>query len=53
MLEINTRRLLWDFEYQTVTTVEQRRPDLTIEYRDKKRIVSVDMACPRENVEAK
>ena len=54
VLEANTRRLLWDFEYQTVTAIQHRRPDLTTGYGDEKRIALADMACPREeNVEAK
>ena len=54
VLERNTRRHLWDFQYQTVTVAQNRRPDLTIEYRDEKRIVLVDMVCLREeSVEAK
>lgn len=52
-METNTGGLLWDLEYQTVAAVQHRKPDLTIEYRDEERIVLVDMACPRENVEAK
>ena len=40
--------MTWDFEYQIRKEYTARRSDVTMEYKDQKRIQLVDMACPSE-----
>ena len=47
-------KLVWDFEYKLRLRSSARRPDLTLEDKETKRIWICDMACPLENnIEAK
>ena len=47
-------KLVWDFEYKLRQSSSARRPDLTLEDKERKRIWICDMACPQENnIEAK
>ena len=46
-------KLCWDFEYRLRKTATARRPDVTIEYKNKNEIFLVDMACSsKSNVNA-
>ena len=53
----NSQREWWiklcrDFEHHLRKTTSGRRPDVTIEYKNKNNIFLMDMACPSEkNVE--
>jgi hypothetical protein len=49
ILENETRKLCWDFEYSMRFSSTCRRPDLTIEYKDLNLIYLVDMACPHDS----
>lgn len=54
VIENHNRKLCWDFEYNLRKTTTARRPDVTIEMREEKKIWLIDMACPSEyNVEEK
>lgn len=54
VLENSEVKLCWDFEYKMRKETTARRPDATLEYKDKKLIQLVDMACPAEaNIEKK
>ena len=48
VIENELRRLRWDHEWRTRTATTHRRPDLVLEYVDEKRMVVIDMGCPRE-----
>ena len=48
MLENEHVKMNWDFEYNMRTESTARRPDVTIEYKERKVIHLVDMACPSE-----
>ena len=48
MLENEHVKMTWDFEYNMRKESTARRPDVTIEYKEKKIIHLVDMACPNE-----
>ena len=41
-------KISWDFEYNMRKESTARRPDVTIEYKERKVIHSVDMTCPSE-----
>ena len=54
VLENNTVKMCWDFEYAMRKESTARRLDVTLEYKERKVIQLVDMACPSEkNVEEK
>ena len=54
VIESNGKKLLWDWEYRMRINCIARRPDLTLEDKDKKLIMLIDMACLNEaNKEAK
>jgi hypothetical protein len=54
VMENEKVKMTWDFEYQMRKESTARRPDVTIEYKEQKRIQLVDMACPSEkNVQEK
>ena len=54
VLENSGKKLCWDFEYSLRKTTTARRPDMTLEDKEKKMIWIVDMACPMEkNIEEK
>ena len=42
-------KLCWGFEYHLRKTTTARRPDVTINYKNKNKIFFIDMACPSEN----
>ena len=48
VIESNGKKLLWDWEYRMRMNCIARRPDLTLEDKDKKMILLIDMACPNE-----
>ena len=48
-LENDERKFSWDFEYGMSATTTQRRPDATLEYKDRKLIYLLDMACPHDD----
>ena len=48
VIENEDVKMTWDFEYQMRKESTARRPDVTIEYKEQKRIQLVDMACPSE-----
>ena len=48
VIESNGKKLLWDWEYRMRINCIARRPDLTLEDKDKKLIMLIDMACPNE-----
>ena len=53
-LENKGKKLLWDFEYCMRKTTSARRPDLTLEDLQERKIWLIDMACPLEsNIEDK
>ena len=53
VIENDECKLCWDFEYN-LRKITTRRPDVTIEYKDKNKIFLAEMACPSENnVDAK
>ena len=41
-------KISWDFEYNMRRESTARRPDVTIEYKKRKVIHLIDMACPSE-----
>ena len=52
--ESKDEKLVWDFEFHLKKTTTSRRPDLTLEDKQKKTIWICDMACPQEkNIETK
>ena len=54
VLESKDAKLVWDFEFHLRKTTTSRRPDLTLEDKQKKTIWICDMACPQErNIETK
>ena len=54
VLENDKGKLVWDFEYKMRQSSLARRPDLTLEDKERKRVWICDMACPQEsNIEAK
>ena len=48
-LENDHTKLVWDFEFNLRKTTTSRRPDLTLEDKEKKILWICDMACPQEN----
>ena len=48
VIENEDVKMTWDFEYQMRKESTARRPDVTIEYKEQKRIQLIDMACPSE-----
>ena len=48
MLEDDNYKLCWDLEYNMRKTTTARRPDVTIEDKNGKKIWIIDMACPSE-----
>ena len=48
MLENENVKMSWDFEYNMSKASTAKRPDVTIEYKVRKVIHLVDMACPSE-----
>ena len=54
VLESKDAKLVWDFEFHLRKTTTLRRPDLTLEDKQKKTIWICDMAYPQEwNIETK
>ena len=52
MLENERAKLVWDFEFKLRKTTTTRRPDLTIEDKETKKIWIFDMAClQQQNLE--
>ena len=43
------KKLYWDWELKMRTSCTARRPDLTLEDREKREIILLDMACPNES----
>ena len=48
VLENEHVKMSWDFEYNMRKESTARRPDVTIEYKERKVIHLVDMICPSE-----
>ena len=54
VLENENAKLIWDFEFHLRKTTTARRPDLTLEDKNQKKIWICDMTCPQQqNIEAK
>ena len=54
VLENSDVKMSWDFEYSMRKQSTARRPDVSIEYKERKLIQLVDMACPSEkNIQEK
>ena len=49
ILENDKGKLVWDFEYKMRQSSWARRPDLTLEDKEMKRVWICDMACRQEN----
>ena len=49
VLENSKLKLVWDFEYHLRKMTTYRRPDLTLEDKERKMIWLCDMACPQED----
>jgi hypothetical protein len=49
VLENESVKMCWDFEYKMRKETTARRPDVTIEYKAGRLIQIVDMACPSES----
>ena len=49
VIENNECKLCWDFQYHLRKITTARRPNVTIEYKNKNKIFLVDMTCPSEN----
>ena len=49
VLENTRAKLVWDFEFHLRKTTTCRRPDLTLEGKERKMIWLYDMACPQED----
>ena len=49
ILENDHAKLVWDFEYNSRKTTTSRRPDLTLEDKEKEILWICDMARPQEN----
>ena len=48
VLEKNSKKICWDFEFTMRKTTSARRPDVMIENDEEKKLWIVDMACPNE-----
>ena len=48
VLENERGKLVWDFEFKLRKTTTERRPDLILEDKEKKKIWICDMACPQQ-----
>ena len=48
VIEKRNRRIRWDYEFRTRKPTMHRRPDLVLEYVDKKVMMIIDMACPQD-----
>ena len=48
VIESNGKKLLWDWEYRMRINCIASRPDVTLDNKDKKIILFIDMACPSE-----
>ena len=48
VIKSNGKKLLWEWEYRMRMNRIAWRPDLTLEDKDKKMILLIDMACPNE-----
>ena len=48
IIEKGNRRIRWDYEFRTRKPTTHRRPDLVLEYIDKKVMLIIDMACPQD-----
>ena len=48
VLEKNGKKICWDFEFTMRKRTSARRPDVTIENDEEKKLWIVDMACPNE-----
>lgn len=54
VLKNENAKLIWDFEFHLRKTTTARRPDLTLEDKQQKKIWICDMTCPQQqNIEAK
>ena len=54
VMENDKGNLVWVFEFHLSKTTTARRPDLSLEDREKKKIWICDMACPQQrNIQAK
>ena len=49
IIEKNGKKLCWDWEHRMQTMYSARRPDLTLEDQEKRKIFIIDMACPNES----
>ena len=49
ILENNHAKLVWNFEFNLRKTKISRRPDLTLEDKEKRILWICDMVCPQEN----
>ena len=50
VLENDHAKLVWDFEFNLRKTTTSRRPDLTLEDKEKKISWICDKVCPQENI---
>ena len=48
VIESNGKKLLWDWEYRMKMNCIAMRPYLTLEDKDMKMILLIDMVCPNE-----
>ena len=48
VIENDKVKMIWDFEYRMRKESTARRPDVTIEHKDRRLIQLIDMACPSE-----
>ena len=48
-VENSREKLVWDFEYHLRKTTTYRRPDLTLEDKERKMIWLCNMACPQQD----
>ena len=48
VLENEKAKMVWDFEYKLRKSNTARRPDLTLELKNEKKIFICDMSCPQE-----
>ena len=48
VIESNRKKLRWEWEHRMRMNCIARRPDLTLEDKDKKMILLIDMACTNE-----
>ena len=49
ILENDHAKLVWNFEFNLRKTTISRRPDLTLEDKEKRILWICDMVCPQEN----